>query len=80
VDGTNWSHGDVVVRRGTWRGGTYLESPVRVVEDTGERIAVHLAEGTRFTFPPGSWPFPTGLEGWEPDPSWRAPVVAPEGT
>lgn len=64
----------------TWRGGTYLEPPVRLVEDTGERIAVHLAEGTRFTLPPGRWPFPTGLEGWELDPSWRAPVVAPEGT
>ena len=70
MDGTNWSHGDVVVWRETWRGRTYLEWPVRVVEDTGERIAVHLAEGTRFTFPPGGWPF-DGEHPWTSRDAWE---------
>ena len=70
MDATNWSHGDVVVWRETWRGRTYLEWPVRVVEDTGERIAVYLAEGTRFTFPPASWPF-EGEHPWASREAWE---------
>jgi hypothetical protein len=65
-----WNPGDVVVWRETWHGRTYMASPVRVVEDAGERVAVYLAEGTRFLFPPGGWPFDgehpwAGRGGWE---------------
>jgi Protein of unknown function (DUF402) len=52
-----WQPGDVVVWRETWRGITYFAWPVRVVEDGPQQTAVYVAEGTRFTFPPGAWPF-----------------------
>ena len=52
-----WQPGDVVVWREAWRGRLYCASPVRVLEDSDESIVVFLAEGTRFVFPPGGWPF-----------------------
>lgn len=52
-----WEPGEVVVWRETWRERTYCVVPVRVVEDDEREIAVYLAEGTRFEFPPGAWPW-----------------------
>ena len=52
-----WEPGEVVVWRETWRGRRYCVIPVRVVADGGREIAVYLAEGTRFEFPPGAWPW-----------------------
>jgi hypothetical protein len=52
-----WEAGEIVTWRETWHGRTYSAFPVRVVEDIGHTIVVYLAEGTRFAFPPGSWPF-----------------------
>ena len=43
--------------------------PVRVVEDSGRQIAVYLAEGTRFVFPPGGWPF-EGPHPWAGRGAW----------
>jgi hypothetical protein len=65
----SWQPGDVVVWRETWRGRTYFAWPVRVVEDSPEQVAVYVAEGTRYTFPPGTWPFApehpwAGRAGW----------------
>lgn len=59
-----------MVWRETWHGRTFLEWPVRVVEDTGERVAVYLATGTRFAFPPGSWPF-DGEHPWAARGAWQ---------
>ena len=46
-------------RRGSeaWRGRVYFAWPVRVVADDERGVALYVAEGTRFTFPPGGWPF-----------------------
>ena len=65
-----WEPGEVVVWRETWRGRTYMASPVRVVEDTERHLAVYLAEGTRFVFPPGSWPF-GGEHPWAGRGAWE---------
>jgi hypothetical protein len=65
-----WDPGEVVVWREAWRGRTFLEWPVRVVEDTSERVVVYLAEGTRFLFPPGGWPF-DGEHPWADRGSWK---------
>jgi Protein of unknown function (DUF402) len=53
----SWEPGDVVVWWEAWRGRMYGAFPVRVVEDTDERLVTYVAEGTRFLFPPGAWPF-----------------------
>ncbi len=52
-----WDPGAVVVWHEAWEGTPYFLCPVRVVEDSETRIAYYLAEGTRYTFPPGSYPF-----------------------
>ena len=57
-----WQPGDDVLWRETWRGRTYLVMPVRVVADDASLVAVYLAEGTPFGFPPDSWPF--SLRDW----------------
>lgn len=64
-----WRHGDQVLWRETWRGRTYAEFPVRVVHDDDRQIAVYLAEGTPFTFPPGGWPF-EGRHPWADRGRW----------
>jgi hypothetical protein len=52
-----WEPGEIVVWRERWRGRTHFACPVRVVEDDERQVVVYLAEGTRYTFPPDSWPF-----------------------
>jgi hypothetical protein len=42
---------------------------------TREQAAAFRAEGERVL---AEWPFPTGWEEWEPDPSWPLPAV-PDG-
>ncbi len=39
-----------------------------------ETAAATRAEGERVL---AEWPFPTGLEGWRPDPAWRVPELPP---
>jgi uncharacterized protein DUF402 len=58
--------GEVVERREVLHGSPWLVTPVRVVHDTGDLLAVHLAEGTPLTFPehpfgPHPW---TGRDRW----------------
>jgi hypothetical protein len=53
----------VVLWRETWRGRTYMSCPVRVVEDSDERLAIYVAEGTPFRFDPAGWP-------WEEEHPW----------
>jgi Protein of unknown function (DUF402) len=52
-----WVPGEVVVWREAWRGREYIRIPVRVVRDDEREFAFYLCEGTRYGFPPGSWPF-----------------------
>lgn len=52
-----WQPGEVVAWREQWRGRRYCSIPVRVVEDGEEQTVVYLAEGTRFQFPAGAWPW-----------------------
>jgi predicted RNA-binding protein associated with RNAse of E/G family len=41
---------------------------------TAEEVAEIRAEGERVL---AEWPFPTGWEDWEPDPSWPVPQELP---
>ena len=64
-----WEAGSVVTWQEAWRGRVYFAWPARVVADEERGVALYVAEGTRFTFPPGAWPFddihPWGeREGW----------------
>jgi len=57
---------DVIARREVLHGRPWLIAPVRVVDDTGEVLAVYLAEGTPLIFPehpfgPHPW---SGHERW----------------
>ena len=65
-----WIPGDVVLWRESWRGRTYFTVPVRVVEDTEQQFVYYLAEGTRFSFPRGAWPFGE-LHPWAYKDAWR---------
>lgn len=71
MGGGFWERGDVVVWREGWRGRTYLAAPVRVVEDDERGFAFYVAEGTRFAFPPGGWPFGDAHPWAGKDHSWR---------
>jgi uncharacterized protein DUF402 len=50
------------------------ECVARGVLDSGEAAAAR-AEGERVI---AEWPFPTGFEGWRPDPAWRLPSLPAE--
>ena len=64
-----WEPGGEVVWRETWHGRTYAAFPVRVVADDEEKAAVYVAEGTRFAFPRGGWPF-EGEHPWKGRGTW----------
>ena len=65
-----WRPGDVVTWREAWRGTTYFEAPVRVVEDSERRFVFFLAEGTRYGLPSGGWPF-ADAHPWAQRGAWR---------
>jgi hypothetical protein len=48
-------------------GRAWIEFPVVVIRDDSEVFATYLAAGTRFHFPPGSWPNRSGLHPWQRD-------------
>jgi hypothetical protein len=82
MQAASWEPGEVVVWREAWRGRVYFGWPVRVVQDSAEQLAVYVAEGTKYAFTPGAWPFGAehpwaGRDGWEwePDPSWPVPEL-----
>jgi hypothetical protein len=66
----SWSPGEVVVWQEAWRGQTYFLCPVRVVEDSERAVSIYVAEGTRYAFPPGSYPF-AEHHPWAARPSWE---------
>lgn len=51
-----WQRGQAVAIRELVHGRPWLAIPVTVVEDTGDFLAVYLAEGTPMAFPEGDWP------------------------
>ena len=65
-----WEKGDVVAWREAWHGQEYVAIPVRVVEDTDRQLVVYVAEGTRYSFPPGGWPF-AEHHPWAAQGEWR---------
>jgi hypothetical protein len=69
-----WEPGEIVVWRETWRGRTYFVWPVRVVEDSERAIAVYVAEGTPYAFPPGGWPI-EGEHPWADRDRWTGHAV-----
>ena len=64
-----WQPGEEIVWRDTWRGRTWFAVPVRVIQDNEQEVALYLAEGTRFVFPPGGWPF-DGAHPWADRGAW----------
>ncbi len=67
-DTRRFAPGAVIERREVLHGRPWVTSPVRVVADTGELLAVYLAEGTPFTFPP----HPFGPHPWSGQDRWRS--------
>lgn len=69
---------DVVVEPdGSWRwkDEEHLELAVRIGAFTPDDAAEIRAEGERVL---AAWPFPTGWEGWRPDPEWPIPSLPPD--
>jgi hypothetical protein len=58
-----------------WKDEDHLELAVTVGAFTPDEAAEIRAEGERVI---AAWPFPTGWEGWRPDPSWPVPSL-PDG-
>jgi uncharacterized protein DUF402 len=58
--------GAVVDRREVLHGRPWLVTPMRVVEDTGDELAVYLAEGTPLSFPE----HPFGAHPWSAHERW----------
>lgn len=79
-----WTHGDTLVRRevlgyeptGTvssdhwWYERSWLDMPVRVVEDSDEALALYIPRGQWFDFPPGDWPAVDGVHPWHGRGGW----------
>ena len=63
--------GQVIVRREVLHGETWLASPVTVVHDDGDRLAVRLDPGATFTFPA----HPFGVHPWAMHAEWGGAVV-----
>ena len=74
---TNDHELDIVIEpEGSWRwkDEEKMDGWVRQGRFTQEDVAAIRAEGERVL---AEWPFPTGWEGWEPDPSWPVPELPP---
>jgi hypothetical protein len=66
---------DLVVRPDgswEWKDEDKMDDWVRRGRFTPEEVAEIRAEGERVI---AEWPFPTGWEEWEPEPSWPVPVL-----
>jgi Protein of unknown function (DUF402) len=55
-----WRPGETITWREVWRGTPWSTFDVRVVADEKDLLALYLAEGTQFRFPPDGWPWPGG--------------------
>lgn len=63
--------GHVIERREVLHGELWLSSPVTVVHDDGERLAVRLDPGSKFVFPD----HPFGVHPWAAHSEWRGSIV-----
>ena len=63
--------GDVVERREVLHGEVWMTSPVTVVHDDGDLLAVRLDPGSAFTFPSHSF----GVHPWAQHSEWSGPIV-----
>lgn len=80
-----WNPGQVIARRevlgfdpvdtdeppASWAGQSWLELPVRVVEDTDDALVVFVEPGAPFTFPDGDWPTQDGRHPWSSRAAWQ---------
>jgi len=57
-----------------WKDEDELVESVRLGRFEAPEAAEIRAEGERVL---AAWPFPTGWEGWRPDPGWTLPELAP---
>lgn len=64
---THWHSGEPIVLREIYDGRVWAVRPVRFVEDTGERVAVYMAEGNRWLRPVASDGSPMRMQA----DSWR---------
>jgi hypothetical protein len=79
-----WRPGDVLVRRevlglwpvptpdepAPWWGEPWMAVPVRVVEDSADRLVTYVASGAPFGFRDGPWPTPDGRHPWHERAAW----------
>lgn len=63
--------GTVITRREVLQGRPWMESPVTVVADDGDHLAVLLRPGSRFTF----YDHPHGTHPWGAYEAWSGPQV-----
>lgn len=80
---TNWSPGDLVVRREVLGlqpdevptpspvAGVWEALPVHIVEDSAEQLVSYVATGAEIGFVDGSWPTPDGLHPWHDRSAWE---------
>ncbi|WP_164775251.1 DUF402 domain-containing protein [Nocardioides pantholopis] len=66
-----FQRGEVIERREMLHGDLWLTTPVTVVDDDGDRLAVRLDPGSAFTFPP----HPFGAHPWAHQSHWGASIV-----
>jgi hypothetical protein len=64
-----WQPGDQIVRRELCLGRPWLGQAVVVVEDSGELLALYVAEGSELAYPDGDWP--GGRHPWHGKDRWR---------
>jgi hypothetical protein len=64
---TRFDTGSTIQRREILHGRPWLVVPMRVVADTGDLLALHVAEGTPLVFPP----HPAGPHPWSFTDRWR---------
>lgn len=64
-----WQPGDQIVRRELCLGRPWLGQAAFVVEDSGELLALYVAEGSELAYPEGDWP--GGRHPWEGKSRWR---------
>lgn len=63
--------GQVIERREVLKGELWLTSPVTVVSDDGDRLAVRVDPGSKFTFPSHSF----GVHPWAHHSEWGGSIV-----
>lgn len=68
---SHFQPGQTIERREVLHGELWMTSPVTVVSDDGERLAVRLDPGSAFTFPD----HPFGVHPWAAHSAWGGPIV-----